>query len=193
MSENRDYTEFDKLHQKWLTRPDLEISALLCLAHRYSPGQFGKLADPDAQPHYRALKALIRRKLLVHDGGDVNWLTVITLVELLECLERDEVASDPYYGFLRDFAQRWRQYCVAPAIKADGARKPKRRYDIQEVTRRYRDERSTLKPFPTLTADHKWFKLNYPGLPRSTWRDTIRAQIAPDAGRKPGPRAKVTR
>jgi hypothetical protein len=142
------YAEFDELHRTWLTRQDIEICELICLAHGSPPGTFGRITDPDAQPHFRSLKALIKRKLLPHhsDGSQADRFTVITLEDLLKCLKLDKVASDPSYDWLRKFADRWSRYCVLPAIKVDGAGKPKPRatYDIEEITRRYRSERAGL-------------------------------------------------
>jgi len=186
--------EFYKSHRTWLERPDIEICELICLAHGSPPGTFGRIKDPDAQPHFRALKALIKRKLLPHhsDGSQANQFTVITLEDLLKCLELDKVASNPSYDWLRKFAERWKQYCALPAIKVDGARKlkPRAEYDIEEITRRYRSERAGLVPFPTEVADKEWFETEYPSLQRSIWRDKIRADFAPDEAKKQGPRGK---
>jgi hypothetical protein len=187
--------EFDESHRTWLARPDIEIGEIICLAHGSPPGTFGRIADPDAQPHFRALKALIKRKLLPHysDGSQANQFTVITLEDLLRCLALVEVASDPYYDWLRKFAERWRRYCALPAIKIDGAEKPKPRstYDLEVVTRAYRNERSILKPFPGDDEDWKWCKAHFPGLKRQTFRDEVRKPFVPEEAQARGPRKRA--
>src|SRR5262249_31681355 len=119
------YIEFDESHRTWLARQDIEICELICLAHRSPPGTFGRIKDPDAQPHFRSLKTLIKRTLLPHhsDGSQADRFTVITLEDLLKCLELENVASDPSYDWLRKFAERWRRYCVLPNNKVDDAEK----------------------------------------------------------------------
>ena len=117
--------------------------------------------------------------------------TVICLSDLLKFLD-EEVGLE--VEWLRKFAERWRRYCALPATKVDGARKFKLKsratYDVEEITRRYSSERAGLDPFPTEVADREWFETEYPGLPRSIWRDKIRADLAPDEAKKQGPRGK---
>lgn len=128
-----------------------------------------------------------------HRPNGLDYLATVPLDWFLRFL----AAAGAEFDWLQALGPRWQSRSTATIVPIQGhpgkKTKPRLTYEdekIEEITRRYRKERSELTPYPTVLDDEKWFEEEYPDLPRSIWRDRIRAQIAPDAGRKKGPRAK---
>jgi hypothetical protein len=198
---DHEVVEFDEEHREYLVMRELKLIDIVKLAHLVSPAKWSGLLIPAEKsivvtPHFAALKneAIYGRIKCEHKrrpGGIIDHAALISLTDLLTFL----TTAGPEWDWLRKFAERWRRYCRAELVPKNSGRPDKLerpKYDLTEVTRAYRQERSQLQPFPTEILDGEWFNDRFPGLQRKIWRE-IRKPFLPEDCQNPGPRKKSRR
>jgi hypothetical protein len=107
VTRDTDYSEFDEEHREFLIRPEMELYAIISLAHGIDPLRSNE-AVRKHRARYSSLKAARSKGLEIDDSDrpELDFGARVRLSDLLLFLD----AGYPEYDWLRLFAVRWEKY-----------------------------------------------------------------------------------
>jgi hypothetical protein len=102
-----DFSEFDEQHREFFIRPEMELYAIISLAHGIDPSRFNEAVGKH-RARYSSLKAARSKGLIIDDSDrpELDFGARVRLSDLLLFLD----AGYPEYGWLGRLAVRWKKY-----------------------------------------------------------------------------------